>query len=294
METSERSRLDFYTRPAAMTSGGKYAPMFNELPNDVVGLARIVQGLLLHEHAAPVYGVTLVDKRRREVHLRSVERMLDCLLAHNDQPLSVARQLDARLVGNCRHFTVLLVAMLRSKGVPARARGGFGAYFKRGHFYDHWVCEYWNATDARWVRADAQLDDVQRAELQVNFDPLDVPHDRFLIAGDAWAHCRTGKGDPSKFGIFDMNGPWFIAGNLVRDVAALNKVEMLPWDVWGAMPQPDESLTDEQRAFFDRLAALTRAPDSTFTELRALYEGDDRLRIPGTVFNAILNRPEAV
>ena len=80
----------------------------------------------------------------------------------------------------------------------------------------------------------------------------------------------------------------------MRDVAALNNMEMLPWDVWGAMPGPDESLQDDQLAFFDRLAALTHAPDASFAELRTLYEGDGRLRVPATIFNAVLNRLESI
>jgi hypothetical protein len=294
MKTIERSRLDFYTHPAAMTFGGGYASMFDELPGDMISLVRIVQGLLLHEHAAPLYGVALTNERRGEVHIRSVEQMLNRLLTLDERPLSVARPVNTRLVGVCRHFTLLLVAMLRTKGIPTRARCGFGTYFKRGRFYDHWVCEYWNATEARWILVDAQIDDVQREELQVDFDPLDVPHDRFVIAGDAWAQCRTSKADPSKFGIFDMNGLWFIAGNVVRDVAALNNMEMLPWDVWGAMIRPDEPLQNDQLAFFDRLATLTHMPDGSFAELRVLYKDDERLRVPATVFNTRLNRSESI
>ena len=143
--------------------------------------------------------------------------MLDRLLSIDERPLSVARPVDARLVGVCRHFTVLLVAMLRAQGVPARARCGFGAYFNPGHFEDHWVCEYWNAMDGRWILVDAQIDDVQRAKVQPDFDLLDVPRDRFVIAGDAWARCRVGDADPSTFGIFDMRGLWFIAGNVLRE-----------------------------------------------------------------------------
>jgi hypothetical protein len=51
-----------------------------------------------------------------------------------------------------------------------------------------------------------------------------------VIAGDAWARCRAGDADPSAFGIFDMRGLWFIAGNLMRDFAALSNMEMLPRD----------------------------------------------------------------
>lgn len=292
--TTQQQILDFYAHPSIMTSAGRYASLFDKLPNDVVSLTRVVQGLLLHEHAAPAYGVTLADERRSEVHIRSVERMLDRLLAHNNQPLSAARPVDERLVGNCRHFTVLLVTMLRAQGVPARARCGFGSYFNPGYFYDHWVCEYWHAAQARWVRVDTQIDDVQRAVLKIDFDVLDVPHDRFVIAGDTWAQCRAGEVDPAKFGIFDMHGLWFIAGNLIRDVAALNNMEMLPWDVWGAMPRPDEPLENDQLEFFDRLAAITRAPDASFAELRQLYEEDNRLHVPETVFNAVLNHSESL
>jgi hypothetical protein len=127
-------------------------------------------------------------------------------------------------------------------------------------------------------------------------DILDVPRDRFLVAADAWDRCRKGQGDPSKFGIHftGLRGLWFIAGSLVRDVAALNKMEMLPWDVWGAQPRPDEPLDDERLRFFDQLAALAGAPESAFAKLRRLYEGDGRLRVPATVFNALLNRSESV
>jgi hypothetical protein len=71
-------------------------------------------------------------------------------------------------------------------------------------------------------------------------------------------------------------------------------MELLPWDDWGAMPGPDEPLSAEQLAFFDELAALTRAPDASWAELRARYEGDERLRVPATVFNAVLNRAETL
>jgi len=60
------------------------------------------------------------------------------------------------------------------------------------------------------------------------------------------------------------------------------------------MPRQNEPLDDDQLGFFDRLAALTRAPDASFAELRTPYESDDRLPVPATVFNAVLNRPEAV
>src|SRR5258705_8321883 len=296
MNTTEAIRK-FYAQPALLTSAGRYAARVADLPNSVEELVHIIQGLGIYDVvAADFYSVTLPAARHSEIHLRAFEKMLEQLLALDDQSLTVARTADRRLACRCHNFTRFLVAMLRANGVPARSRCGFGAYFNAGYYEDHWVCEYWNVAEARWVLVDPQLDEVWRTKLHIDFNILNVPRDRFLVAGDAWALCRTGKADPARFGIgfANLRGLWFVAGNLVRDVAALNKMEMLPWDVWGAMPPPNEPIADAQLAFFDTLAALTREPDASFTELCRLYERDDRVRVPPTVFNALLNRPETV
>jgi hypothetical protein len=186
--------------------------------------------------------------------------------------------------------------MLRAQGVPARARCGFGGYFGSGAFEDHWVCEYWDQDSQRWMLADAQIDDVQARLFGVGFDRADVPRDQFLVAGDAWRLCRAGEADPAAFGLSFMKeaGYWWIAANLIRDVAALRNMEMLPWDCWGAMPGPDEQIGGELLALFDRLAELTRDPDAAFGDLAAAYASDDRLRVPGAVYNAVLGRTEPV
>jgi len=152
------------------------------------------------------------------------------------------------------------------------------------------VTEYWNEDRKAWVLVDAQLDARQRELFKIAFDPIDVPRDQFLVAGHAWQRCRTGKAAPRAFGILDMYGLWFIAGNVIRDVAALNDQVMLPWDVWGAMTQKDEEI---DLAFIDTLAALTVEPDLHFGELRAIYQ-DPRVKVPATVFNAVRNRPETL
>lgn len=286
----------FYALPGVMTSPGQHADKLAALPNDVTALAQIVPGLSIHEYMASAYGVTIPDARKSETHIRRLAPMLDRLLAQDNRPLDEARRPDQRLVGVCNHFAVFLIGMLRAKGIPARARWGFGSYFNPPCFEDHVLTEYWSAADGRWIRVDAQLDAVFQKALKLDFDALDVPHDRFVIAGDAWVQCRDGQADPAKYGIFkgDLRGLWFIGCNLVKDVAALNKMELLPWDVWGAMPKPGATLSDEQIEFFDRLAALTRSPDTSFVELRTRYQDDDQLRVPSTVFNAQLQRPEAL
>ncbi len=288
---------EYYQRCGTMTALGAHAAEFSALPADLASLCEVIQGVLIHRDIAPfLYHVTLSEEQRDDGHIRPIAQMLTRIHALDARPLTIARDPEHRLPSVCRHFSLMLCSMLRYQGIPARPRCGFGAYFTPGKFEDHWVCEYWNAGDARWVSVDAQLDAVQRNALNVDFNPLDVPRDRFIIAGDAWNQCRSGRADANRFGLSFINehGLWFIAGNVVRDLASLNRMEMLPWDVWGLMELGDEALTGEKKALLDRVAALTLAGDDSFAEVRAIYESDDRLRVPPVVFNALRNAPEPI
>jgi hypothetical protein len=123
-----------------------------------------------------------------------------------------------------------------------------------------------------------------------------VPREKFLTAADAWRRCRGGELDPRLFGIEfqQRRGLWFIAGNLVRDLATLNGCEVLPWDVWGAQPAPDAELSADELAFFDEIASLTADPDADRDALRRRFAEDAKLRLPETVFNALRRREERV
>jgi hypothetical protein len=285
---------DFYARPVAMTAPGAHATTLDGLTDDLGRLCEVVQGVLLHFHWANAYGVALSPERAAQQHLRPASATLDSIFAISGQPLEVPREAKDRAVGVCRHYAVLTSAVLRAKGVPARSRAGFGAYFMPGEFVDHWVVEYWDAAQARWRLVDSQIDALQKAALKPDFDPLDTPRDRFIIAGDAWLQCRAGRLDPMTFGIMDMRGLWFVGGNVLRDFAALNNMEMLPWDCWGPAPQSDRALSPETLALFDRLAMLTMDADNRFGEIRDLYRTDASLRVPAEVFNAVRNRVEVV
>lgn len=279
-----------YDRPGVMTDPGEHAQALDGLPAEPAAVARVVQGLLIHEFWLEAYGVTMTPEQRETVHLRRVEQTLAEILRRDGRPLGVAREPAARVATNCRGFTVLAVTMLRAAGVPARARCGFGAYFRPGWFEDHWVAEWWDAGQDRWRLMDAQIDEVQRERLGIDFDLTDVPRDAFLVAGDAWERCRSGD-DPARYGLSGIGegGRWWIAANLMRDAAALDGVELLPWDDWGAMPGPGEEPDAE---LWDRLAELTRGPDTA--GLHRLLAADERVRVPEKVRNALRDRTEAI
>lgn len=276
--------LAYYAHPgplSTLSDPAVNADLLAGLPSEIPALVECVQGNLLHIFWAERYGVKLTNEQKGGVQVRTAAERLRRIHAANPAPLSVARPPDQRSVGNCRDFTLLTVSLLRRQGIPARSRCGFGTYFLPDHYEDHWVAEYWDG--GRWVQVDAQLDRLQQDALKIDFDPLDVPHDRFLNGGRAWKLCREEGVDPEKFGIFDMHGLWFVAGDLLRDLAALNKMELLPWDCWGVLLEDHYTASEEALALLDRAAAMALVDNTQFDAMQALYAGSDRLRVPPVI-----------
>lgn len=273
------ANLTYFAHHSKMTDLGPYTTLYADLPSDVPALVEIVQGLIIHIFWTEHYGLKLPEERKAEVQLRSMERRLARTIELDPSPLTTPRPPENKTVGNCRDFSVTLASMLQSKGIPARPRCGFGAYFLPNHYEDHWVCEYWNEAEKRWVLADAQLDALQRNVLEISFDTLDVPRDQFIVGGAAWKMCRAGKADPDRFGIFDMHGIDFVKGDFIRDVASLNKMELLPWDGWGMILTEYATLPPDRLLILDRLADLTYQDVPDFDTVRQLYESDPRLRV---------------
>jgi hypothetical protein len=275
--------LTTFSRFGKITDPGPYKDLYADLPSDIPSLVRVVQGLVVHVFWAERYGLKLTGERQAEVQLRSMERRLERTLELDARPLASPRDLDRKIVGNCRDFSVTVASMLQSKGIPARPRCGFGTYFLPNHYEDHWVCEYWNDAEQRWILVDAQLDEYQQSILGTAFDTLDVPRDQFIVGGAAWKMCRSGQADPDRFGIFDMHGIDFVKGDFIRDVAALNKVELLPWDCWGLILTAYESLPPDDLSLLDRLADLTYTDVPEFDRVRQLYESDPRLQAGSSI-----------
>jgi hypothetical protein len=279
------SLVDF-ARQGPMSEPGAYISLFENLPTSILDLVKLVQGVTIHVFWTERYGFKVPPERLHELQLRSLERRLTRTMELDSSLLNVPRPVERKLLGNCRDHSLLLVSLLRHQGIPARARCGFGAYFMPDHFEDHWVVEYWNESQNRWVIVDAQLDARQCDVLKINFDTLDVPRDQFIVGGKAWQMCRSGEQDSGKFGIFDMNGLGFVRGNLVRDIASLNKMELLPWDCWGIILK--EQLDDPaDLVMLDEVASLAMEDVPDFETLRAHYETDPRLHVNGSLLSYI-------
>ncbi|MFE3855207.1 transglutaminase-like domain-containing protein [Streptomyces griseorubiginosus] len=229
-----------YSRPGPFTRfDDSQLPLLEGLPEDPVGVCAAVQSLVIQPADAVAAGVP--ESRVAEKNIRSVNELITALTALNPAALHQPRTPETRVIGTCRHFATIACAVLRARGIASRARCGFGTYFLENRGVDHWITEYWDDDQNRWVRVDTE-------HLGKNYvdRPDDLAPGEFLTGGEAWIRYRSGVIDPYMFGVAGTDhawGPHEISGNAVRDLAALCKRETLNWDEWGRMTAAYEGKT---------------------------------------------------
>lgn len=240
-----------YASHSRWSDPGRYASLLDALPANPAAMPELVGGLVLHPVVAPA------GASPSEASLRTVAQLVAAILAKDPRRLRLSRQPADRIVGVCRQYALLACGILRQHGLPARLRVGFADYFTPDFWEDHWVCEYHDGS--AWRLLDAELTAEVRARLGLAFDPADIPRERFLMAGPAWLGLRRGAHDPARFGVsfVGIAGLWFVAGSLLRDLAALAREETMPWDYWGPTREfrPGTPLPPEWVDRLDRLAA---------------------------------------
>jgi hypothetical protein len=281
--------LAYYATQSPITDPGSNKRLFAGLPGTVDGLCRVVQGLYIHYMGGERYGYQIPQERLAEVNIRYMEKMLTRIIELDDHPLTEPRPPEKRLVGCCRDAATLFCAMARHQGIPTRTRVGFAAYFTKldpDFNCSHVVAEFWDSRERRWRLVDPELDELAIQENNIQFDVYDVPRDQFLVGGKAWQMCRDGASDPNRFGVSglgNMKGLPFIRGNLIQDLAAQNKMELLNWDCWGLMLRGMGAHTDEELRLLDKVAVLTQAGHEALPEIQAIYEAEANLKVPGVV-----------
>ncbi|WP_433791620.1 transglutaminase-like domain-containing protein [Actinoplanes sp. CA-252034] len=285
-----------YTRQTRFSDPGRHVGRLGALPGDVAGIGTAVRNLVVHYRAS---GLDFPPGRLAEIDSRWVEIMLGALPPGS--PLDEPRPADQRIVGCCRDFTLLTVAALRHRGVPARSRVGFAGYLAGGFHVDHVVTEYHDGD--RWIATDTQLDPAAGFPVDVADVPLGPGGLR--TAAQCWLAFRRGEIDPEGYGVgpgVPIRGPLMIRKYVLTELAHRYGDETLLWDFWGSDAALigdlggrtlDEAWDDLPSwdsgdvTLIDEIAAGLVAADSGDTSaerrLAALYATDPRVRVGDTV-----------
>jgi len=264
-----KNELEFYKRQGVRTK--VRLGTFDGFPKDVYAISKIIQHLLIHPAHLYLYNIKMPEKRINDGKRRNLQDSLSQIRKFGNKPLTEYREPKDRVVNTCRQYAMFMCSVLREQGIPARCRCGFAIYFRSGWFMDHWICEYWDKKKKRWIRVDAQIDDIQALELHINREVIDftnLPKDAFFPAGILWKLYRQGLVDGNLCGyphIKGETGAWYIRGNMLRDFFALNKTEYLYQEVSKLMDK-DYNPNREELLLLDESADLTINIDENFNK----------------------------
>lgn len=277
--------LRYWRSQTAISDPGSVAHLLDALPADPDALTDMVSQLVFHYRGDGNWKANGISADRApEINLCYAADMFGRLV--DLQPsLRDPRPPARRRLGCCRDFSVLCVSILRHHQIPSRCRVGFASYFDAGWWIDHVVVEVWDG--GRWRTIDPELSAEFRAGDDGPVDRLDLRPDRFLTASQAWLAARTGRIDPSRvvvaptLDVPETRGWPQLAHNLVHDIAALNGIELLLWQDWGASVTHDV-LAPDVVEILDRSAEATADPDVPPGVVRA-WSSHELLRVPQSV-----------
>jgi len=280
--------MEYWATQSPITKPGDDATAaIDALAPDLASLHNAASQLMLHYRGR---SDDVAPDRRDEIHTRYADAMLTRILARGQPSLARERPPADRTVGCCRDATVLFLALARHKGIPARARVGFASYFMKNWMLDHVVAEVWDASQRRWRLVDAQMPkSVEWKKGNRVIDWLDLTPDDFQTGPQAWAAARRGDVDPSRYVVSpsldlpELKGWPYLAHNVIHDLAALNKQEMLLWDEWGMLVRfTRDGLPEADALEIDGISSLLQSQDVGPDVLRKLMSKDD-LAIPEVV-----------
>lgn len=252
--------LSYYAAQSPFTDPGDLSGLFTGLPKTVPELCRVVQGLCLDYEIR--YKYPIVNERVIPTHVRYVSAVLKEITALDKSPLTEARPEVNRFLASSSDYANLLCSMARAQGIPARKRVGF----TKGETYDSFeLTEYWDGS--AWKQADAS----------------ELAKGEFLSAAEAWQAVRSGKLDAGLFRDKENSGLSVVRNNLLLDLAAMNKRELLNWDRYGWMLRPFEDFSDKAWEILDKAAELLLAGDGALDELAELYNREEGIQVPKVI-----------
>ena len=82
---------------------------------------------------------------------------------------------------------------------------------------------------------------------------------------------------------------------MLRDLAALNKRELLAWDVWGLVRsyRPGDAIPEDTAMRLDELASVTTGAAPEWKAIREIYEREE-FRVPPAVLSFRQTGPKEV
>lgn len=284
-----------YTAFSTFTNPGLYEQKLVALPDDPREIGLLVRKSFIHRTTLAAGNTgSNADLRFGDMNkvpwwrqseddiLVTAAAMLAELYRRDERGLVLDRAPQDKLVLTCRFVAILMAAILKSKGVPTRVRSGNAPYFDRhpklgSISADHWINQYWNDQQNRWVTIDVD----GSLSLEANFDPYDIPDNAFDFPARAWLDVRSGQKQADHFyNAAGFSGLMVVAWSLFYDLHALMNNEVIYLHLPKLVRLHEFSkLTKEHLKQIDELAGLMLNPDKNFDKLQEIWETNKEYRL---------------
>ena len=189
---------------------------------------------------------------------------------------AAGKDVTKRITVSCRHASVLFSAILKAKGIPCRSRAGFMDFGNDGACYtEHWVNEYWDFTENRWVLVDA--DGYYEYEKRFGYSQFDLPRYKFLTASEVWLGLRN-KTLHKKIELYTVNQNILegVCGYLFMDFMSLMNNEISYSFQPEYLHNRFELLSQAELEEIDELALLLQQPDDVIHKKKKLREEHEK------------------
>ncbi len=280
-----------YLETSIYTDVGIYRDFILSLPNDIPAIGMLVCDQITHPsmyftEPSPYledtyYGkFTSYPKHRfkneDELYITAIS-MIAGILRLDKTGFTKNRDVTKRITVSCRQASVLFSAILKAKGIPCRSRAGFMDFGDTGDSYmEHWVNEYWDYTENRWVLAD--VDGYYEYEYRFGYSQFDLPRRKFVTASEAWLGLRKNTLH-KKLDVFSPNPLEGVCEYLFMDFHALMNNEIFysyqPLYLRGGIQILNVNVLRE----LDILAELLTAPDKNMKQLEHLLATNEKLSV---------------
>lgn len=286
---TEKQR-EHYLSYSTFTNPGLYKESLRNLPDNVREIGLLVRQNFVHRTTL-AWGNTKSNtdlrfgdmnemplwRQPEDDNLTTAAAMLAELYRRDERGLTPERKVKDKLVLTCRYDSILVASILKSKGIPTRVRSGFAPYFITNKSIDHWINQYWNDAENRWITIDVDGSISHNGD----FDAYDMPGDAFDWSAKAWLDVRQGRTDPAYYwNAGGFRGLMPIAWELFYDFHYLMNGEIVYYHhpkmvCYDAFPK----LTESQLKDIDTLASLLLDPDDNFDELLNIWENNKDFRL---------------
>ena len=278
-----------YLKTSVYTYAGAYKDFLLSLPNDIPTIGRLVCDQITHPtmyftEPSPYLEDTYFGKfasypknrfkNEDELYITAVS-MIAGILRLDETGFTQNRDVTKRITVSCRQASILFSAILKAKGIPCRSRAGYMDFGDTGDSYmEHWVNEYWNSKEQRWVLVDA--DGYYEYENRFGYSQFDLPRRKFVTASEVWLGLRKGTLDKK----IDMFVPDPLQGAceyLFMDFHSLMNNEIFYSYQPLYLRNGLQSVSESKLCELDLLAELLNNPDENITQIEELWNNNDDL-----------------